>query len=210
MEHASSLRMIALASVIAVAAIVPLAHALAEPPGSPAPGGTGLLDTLVGDTGGATGGVTGSETGSVTGAEGAIGAGGTDSASGTGDTRQTAHCGPRLASPGGLRAQTCTISEDGDTWARTYYRNATGERLSGMLSLMRPDGRTVQARCLVGAAETTGTCETPRERTVREAEEPYTAVAEFESGGAEGAEGAEGAGGARGAERLLLRSGSGH
>ncbi|WP_169316765.1 hypothetical protein [Actinacidiphila oryziradicis] len=185
MERASNLRMIALASVIALAAIVPSADALAEPPGSPAPkdAGAGLLDALVGD--GGTGGEAGADGG---------GSGGT---SGTGDTRQTAVCGPRLSAPGGLRAQTCTISEDGDTWARTYYRNATGEPLSGMLSLMRPDGRTVQARCSIEARAAAGICETPRERTVRAAAEPYAAVAEIAAGGPADA------------ERLLLRSGSG-
>jgi hypothetical protein len=180
MERASNLRLIALAGIIALAATVPLAAALAEPAGSPAPKGAGLLDALVGDVGAA-----------------GAGSGGVAGTGGTGDTRQTAVCGPRLSEPGGLRAQTCTIREDGDTWARTYYRNATGEPLSGMLSLMRPDGRTVQARCLIGARAAAGICETPRERTVRATAEPYSAVAEIAAGGPEDA------------ERLLLRSGSG-
>jgi hypothetical protein len=110
---------------------------------------------------------------------------------------QSTVCGPGPAAQAGLRAQTCTISQDGDTWARTYYRNATGEALSAVLSLMRPDGRTVQAQCPIGAAEAAGICETPHERTVRAGQEPYTAVAEIAAGATEDA------------QRLLLRSGSG-
>ncbi|MEU6080381.1 hypothetical protein [Streptomyces sp. NPDC047108] len=74
----------------------------------------------------------------------------------------TSRCGPELTSPEGLEAQTCVQSEDGDTWGRTYYRNATGRALRAVLSLMRPDGRTVQVRCTLKAEDEPGTCETPR------------------------------------------------
>lgn len=104
----------------------------------------------------------------------------------------TARCGPELSSPHGVEAQTCVLSQSGDTWARTYYRNATGEALKAVLSVMGPEGRTVQMHCAVGADDEPAACETPRERTAGTAA-GYTAVAEFARAGS-GA--------------LLLRSGS--
>ncbi|QOV40962.1 hypothetical protein IM697_01580 [Streptomyces ferrugineus] len=87
-------------------------------------------------------------------------------------------CGPELTSPEGVEAQTCVLTQGEDTWARTYYRNATGDALDSVLSLMGPGGRTVQMRCAVGADDEPGTCETPRERT-RAGMDAYTAVTEF-------------------------------
>ena len=104
-----------------------------------------------------------------------------------------ADCGPELSSPDGLEAQTCVLTQGQDTWARTYYRNASGEELSSVLSLMKPDGRTLQMRCAVGAEDEPGACETPRERTTGDAG-AYTAVAEFAKSAGSGP--------------LLLRSGS--
>ncbi|MFI1481523.1 hypothetical protein [Streptomyces sp. NPDC020747] len=103
-----------------------------------------------------------------------------------------ARCGPELASPDGIEAQTCVLTQGEDTWARTYYRNATGDDLTSVLTLMGPADRTVRMHCAVGADDEPGVCETPRERTTGDAG-AYTAVVEF-------AEGAEGP--------LLLRSGS--
>jgi hypothetical protein len=103
-----------------------------------------------------------------------------------------ARCGPAIASPDGIEAQTCVLTQERDTWARTYYRNATGHGLSPVLTLMGPGGRTVQMHCAVAADDEPATCETPRERTTGDAR-AYTAVAEF-------AESADGP--------LLLRSGS--
>jgi hypothetical protein len=175
MMRAPNLRMAALATVVAVAAMLPLTGATAGPvlPAAPVDvttatddkplsSGSSVFDSL-------------------------------PKLAGTG--RQTASCGPQLTSPQGLRAQTCTIAEDGDTWARTYYDNTTGRPLEGVLSLMRPDGRTVQARCAVTADVRSGSCETPREPTVAGTVEPYTAVAEIAE---------------QGGERPLLRSGSAH
>ncbi|MFE5815883.1 hypothetical protein [Streptomyces sp. NPDC056479] len=102
-------------------------------------------------------------------------------------------CGPELTSPEGVEAQTCVLTQGENTWARTYFRNATGGALDSVLSLMGPGGRTVQMRCVVGAEDEPGTCETPRERT-RAGMDAYTAVTEF----------AERAGGGA----LLLRSAS--
>ncbi|MEU9920744.1 hypothetical protein AB0H51_05375 [Streptomyces griseoluteus] len=101
-------------------------------------------------------------------------------------------CGPELASPDGLEAQTCVLTRGGDTWARVYYRNTTGDTLDADLSLLGPEGRAVRTTCVTGADDAPATCETPRERT-RGAGAAYTAVSEF----------------ARGAEEpLLLRAAS--
>ena len=104
-----------------------------------------------------------------------------------------ARCGPELSSRDGVEAQTCRLTEGEDTWARTYYRNATGGPLDAVLSLMGPGGRTLQMRCVVGAGEEPGTCETPKGRTLGGLER-YTAVAEFAARAGRGP--------------LLLRSGS--
>ncbi|MGA5420949.1 hypothetical protein [Streptomyces lavendulocolor] len=104
----------------------------------------------------------------------------------------TATCGPEVASPDGVEAQTCVLTEGRDTWARTYYRNATGEELGAVLTLMAPGGRTVQAHCEVRAEDEPGVCETPAEPS-RGTSAEYTAVAEFAESGE---------------SPLLLRSGS--
>ncbi|MFJ7151212.1 hypothetical protein ACIQVT_23895 [Streptomyces sp. NPDC100445] len=103
-----------------------------------------------------------------------------------------ARCGPGLTSPDGIEAQTCVLTQGADTWARTYYRNATGDSLDSVLSLMGPGGRTVQTHCVTGADDEPATCETPREHS-RGGPDGYTAVTEFAAHG-------DGA--------LLLRSGS--
>ncbi|WP_333778610.1 hypothetical protein [Streptomyces sp. IBSBF 3136] len=89
-----------------------------------------------------------------------------------------ARCGPELSSPDGIEAQTCVLTQGGDTWARTYYRNVTGEAVDSELSLLGPGGRTVQTHCAAGADDEPATCETPRERT-RGVLDDYTAVTEF-------------------------------
>ncbi|MFE0512959.1 hypothetical protein [Streptomyces sp. NPDC058964] len=104
-----------------------------------------------------------------------------------------ARCGPELSSPDGVEAQTCVMTQGEETWARTYYRNATGKALDSELSFMGPGGRILQLRCAVDADDEPATCETPREHT-RGGPDAYTAVAEFA---------AQGTGGP-----LLLRSGS--
>ncbi|WP_329273908.1 hypothetical protein [Streptomyces sp. NBC_01451] len=116
-----------------------------------------------------------------------------------------ARCGPELTSPDGIEAQTCVLSQGEETWARTYYRNATGHALTSVLSLMGPGARTVQLRCPVGAEDEPGVCETPRERT---AGEPgaYTAVAEFAAAAGPAGDAAMAADAAE--SPLLLRSGS--
>ncbi|MFC9631376.1 hypothetical protein ACFTY8_19285 [Streptomyces mirabilis] len=104
-----------------------------------------------------------------------------------------ARCGPELSSPDGIEAQTCVMTQGEDTWARTYYRNATGDELSSTLSLMGPDGRTAEMNCAVGAEDDPGVCETPRGRTAGGVG-AYTAVAEFARSAGSGP--------------MLLRSGS--
>lgn len=106
---------------------------------------------------------------------------------------RTNRCGPELASAEGVEVQTCVIAEHGRTWARTYYRNPTGDPLRAVLTLLRPDGRSVQVNCAVSAADRPGVCETPAARTVHQRRTAYDAVAEF----------SDAAG-----ERMLLRSGS--
>lgn len=109
--------------------------------------------------------------------------------------RTTSHCGPELASPEGVEAQTCVLSREDRTWARTYYRNATGEELTAALTLMAPGGRTLQTNCEVEAGDEPRTCETPREPSRGNAS-GYWAVAEFAADHGTGE------------EPLLLRSGS--
>lgn len=87
-------------------------------------------------------------------------------------------CGPQLSSREGIEAQTCVMTQDRETWARTYYRNATGGRLISVLSFMGPGGRTIEMRCPVAAAKDPKTCETPRQR-VAGAPSAYSAVVEF-------------------------------
>ncbi|MEU0528093.1 hypothetical protein [Streptomyces niveus] len=111
-----------------------------------------------------------------------------------GDVAAVERCGPALTSRDGIEAQTCVLTGNGDTWGRTYYRNASGGELRSVLSLMGPGGRTVQSHCAVEDGDEPGSCETPRERTAGKPAR-YWAVAEF-------------AGSADGTGPLLLRSGS--
>ncbi|MYQ47109.1 hypothetical protein GTW40_18945 [Streptomyces sp. SID4985] len=87
-------------------------------------------------------------------------------------------CGPELSAPDGVEAQTCVLTRGGESWARTYYRNTSGDAVDALLSLMGPGGRTVLTRCAAGGGDEPATCETPRLRT-RGAPGAFTAVAEF-------------------------------
>jgi len=104
-----------------------------------------------------------------------------------------ARCGPQLSSDDGVEAQTCVLAQGRDTWARTYFRNTTGEELSSFLSFMGPGGRAVETQCAVGAEDAAKTCETPRQAVAGDTA-GYSAVAEFARGDGSGP--------------LLLRSGS--
>ncbi len=97
-------------------------------------------------------------------------------------TGAVARCGPELVAPEGVEAQTCVMTQDGESWARTYYRNATGEELRSVLTLMGPAGRTVQLHCAPAAHDEPGVCETPRIPTSG-ALRSTTAVAEFMGAG---------------------------
>ncbi|MFI9029806.1 hypothetical protein [Streptomyces sp. NPDC053560] len=81
---------------------------------------------------------------------------------------------------------------EGHTKAVLYYRNTSGAPLRAVLTLMRPDGRTVQMHCTLPATGEPGSCGTPSAATVR-GDAPYSAVAEIAD--------------VRG-DRLLLRAGS--
>ncbi|MZF85481.1 hypothetical protein [Streptomyces sp. SID5643] len=201
-------RLFALAGVVATcAAALPLAVASAGPVGSPGSKGS------VGATGSKSS-VGASVPKGAVGSVGSVGADGRAAGSGAlrpaprADTKApgapgrpvlgpgpstAVRCGPGLSSPDGIEAQTCVMTRGAETWARTYYRNATGEALDAVLSLMGPDDRSVRMTCAVRAEDEPGTCETPREPT-RGDPAAYTAVAEFAERGGRGP--------------LLLRSGS--
>ncbi len=202
--------MSALIAVAVFAVLLPLAGASVGPEASAGPGagvadgrnGAEAAHRAGGEMAPRAGGVTERPAGEGEGVEG-DGEGASDLLSGLG-LATLAQCGPELASPEGVEAQTCVLTRSGDTWARTYYRNATGEELTSVLTLMAPGGRTVRIHCAVGQGDEPGACQTPREPTAGEPEE-YWAVAEFAVRAEPGEEGRAG-GGAVGP--LLLRSGS--
>ncbi|MCM2578569.1 hypothetical protein [Streptomyces meridianus] len=180
--RAPKLRAVALGSAVALAVVLPIAVATANPAGpEPSPlAGTQPAAPAAGPA------VAGDATGLLS--ELNLPEAGDDA-------RTTSVCGPELASPEGVEAQTCVLSGGGGTWGRTYYRNATGRDMDAVVVLMGPDGRNVQVVCSLDAGDEPGVCDTPREPTVRGgAAEPYGAVAEFAS--------ADG-------QRSLLRTGSG-
>ncbi|MDJ0463430.1 hypothetical protein [Streptomyces sp. H27-C3] len=186
-----NIRTIGIAAVVVLTVLLPLAGASAEPEPAPAPD----------DAKGAPRTTPSPRPSPEAVAEGARDIGGPSAGAGAaGDTpgapgttpRSTAQCGPELSSPEGIEAQTCVLTDGDNTWARAYYRNATGEELRAVLTLMGPANRTVQMHCAVGAEDEPGVCETPREPIDGKAAQ-YTAVSEFA---------------ARGDGPLLLRSGS--
>ncbi|MFD7277278.1 hypothetical protein ACFV80_09530 [Streptomyces sp. NPDC059862] len=195
-----NVRLLALAGVVACAVALPLAVASAGPVGEPDP-----LTVRLSPRGDAKGsGAAGSRGGALASRDAAaVGEGAAAPADRPAPRRSpfllglglatAARCGPELTSPDGIEAQTCVLTQGGQTWARTYYRNATGDVLDAVLSLMGPGGRTVQMRCAVGAEDEPASCETPRERTQGDPGD-YSAVAEYAARGGRGP--------------LLLRSGS--
>ncbi|GCD44299.1 hypothetical protein [Streptomyces paromomycinus] len=207
MERAPNLRMIALASTVALAVALPLAAATA----GPAESDRSAADDSASATHPDAGVPVGTRASAAPGPDAApVPSRGAHTVPRTGapadsrteprsgprtaaDGRRTTRCGPELAAPEGVEAQTCVLTEGGLTWGRTYYRNTSGKPLRAVLSLLRPDGRTVQAHCDLPAGDEPAICETPREATVGGDRAPYTAVAEVAD--------------ARG-ERKLLRSGS--
>lgn len=209
-----NLRMIGLAAVVVFTALLPLA-ASAGPADGP--------QSDAGATIGAAGLLADAKTGlsSVSGIKGSGTAGSAGKAvtagtRGTGAVaRTTERCGPEVASPEGIEAQTCVLTaarDRPDTWARTYYRNETGGELLAVLSLMGPYGRTVQTRCPIRAGDEPAICESPREPS-RGEHSAYMAVAEFSApansaNGRSSGNGGEIEGNGAEIEPLLLRSGS--
>ncbi|MFG3254110.1 hypothetical protein [Streptomyces sp. NPDC048172] len=191
-QRASRLRLVALASTVALAVALPLAAATAGQD-APAPASPPATD---GKGGPETGPEPEREPGQR---QEQRGASGPESGEGSGtlsrrladEGRPNSVCGPEITSPEGVEAQTCVLTQGDATWARAYYRNATNGELATVLTLMRPDGRATRVRCAMPAAGEPGLCETPRV-PVTEGEEA-TAVAEVAS---------------RDGERLLLRAGS--
>ncbi|OKH99851.1 hypothetical protein A6A06_22610 [Streptomyces sp. CB02923] len=198
MERAPNLRMIALASTVALAVALPLAAATAGPAESERSAADDSASATHPDVNVPVRAGSYAAPGPSRGAHPAPRAGTAAAPVGAGrpaasDGRRAARCGPELASPEGVEAQTCVLTEGGRTWGRTYYRNTSGEPLRAVLTLMGPDGRTVQAHCELPAGDEPGTCESPREATTGGVRAPYAAVAEVAD--------------VRG-ERKLLRSGS--
>ncbi|MCA6095335.1 hypothetical protein LE181_24610 [Streptomyces sp. SCA3-4] len=205
-RRAANFRMIVLAGAVTLAVALPLAVASAGPAGPAAReksrpkagsdkirGKGGYLPRPAGFSGpGAVGAPLGPD-GDQPAASGLLGFDAADAgaAGPDGAARGAARCGPELASPAGVEAQTCVMEQGRDTWARTYYRNASGIPLTGVLTLMAPGGRTVQVPCPMAATDDPDMCETPHGTTLR-GHGSYAAVAEIAS--------AEG--------KLLLRSGS--
>ncbi|MGY5123460.1 hypothetical protein [Streptomyces nigrescens] len=192
MQRAQKLRMTGLAGVAVLAVVVPLGAAMAGPADLTASGTAATSE----NSAAAERGIrpdSGAKPGKSPVTAGARTSAGSPAGPGLPPpSGRTSRCGPQLAAPGRIEAQTCVLAEDGLTWGRTYYRNRTGDPLRAALTLLRPDGTTVQVHCEVSAAGVPGMCETPTGATVRRGG-PYGAVAEF----------SDVAG-----ERLLLRSGS--
>ncbi|TQK53153.1 hypothetical protein FBY35_3629 [Streptomyces sp. SLBN-118] len=186
-----NLRMIGLCTVVLFTTLLPLAASAgpsdglwpgsgAAPdeakPKSDARRGPGLLSGL--GSAKAPGGGPGERAGGGAGASDTSDAAEPSHVTGATAPQTSARCGPELTSPEGVEAQTCVLREGRDTWARTYYRNATGEELSSVLTLMGPGGRTLQTNCVVEAGDEPNACETPREPS-RGPVAQYSAVAEF-------------------------------
>ncbi|MFE9947925.1 hypothetical protein ACFYRJ_10245 [Streptomyces sp. NPDC005531] len=51
-----------------------------------------------------------------------------------------ARCGPEPPSPEGVEEWTRVMADGPATWARSYYRNTTGDELRSVLTLMGPGG----------------------------------------------------------------------
>ncbi|MEV8473762.1 hypothetical protein [Streptomyces sp. NPDC051173] len=202
-QRGANLRMIALASVVALAIVLPLAAATAGPAGTTSP------EKARGRAGNGPKGERARTAAPLTAVAGAPdtrepepapapAADESEGSDGKGSVedgvQDSTRCGPELAAPEGVEAQTCVLRQGTDTWARTYYRNATGGPLTAVLALMDPTGRTVEVQCQMGPSDDPDGCETPHGRTVRDPRQrdAYSAVAEI--AGADG--------------RMLLRSGS--
>jgi hypothetical protein len=192
-----NLRMIGISAVVVGTVLLPLVAAagpapgptpgLLSPPADPEPGGQLPADPEPGERRGSL---------PVPGAE----ASGAASGAAEDDVPRTAErCGPEVSSSGGIKAQTCVLSGGRETWARTYYRNATDGELRSVLSLMGPGGRTVQTHCVVETHDAPAACETRREPS-RGGSGEYSAVAEF-AGPADPGNGGD-------VGSLLLRAGS--
>ncbi|MGY1436719.1 hypothetical protein [Streptomyces reniochalinae] len=195
-QRASRLRVVTLASTVALVAAVPLAAAvagedarLAAKAFEAAQPGHGIADEPERERG--TAGEPESERGKAGERErGAAGErehdeDGTARRGAAGRGRPSSSCGPEITSPEGVEARACVLTEGEETWARAYYRNSTRGALPAVLTLRGPDGRTTRVRCTVAAAAGRGVCETPRgdgeERGKARAHETYSAVAEVAS-----------------------------
>ncbi|UNZ18487.1 hypothetical protein [Streptomyces sp. 891-h] len=73
-----------------------------------------------------------------------------------------ASCGLEIVSPEGVAARACVLTRGVETWARAYYRNATGHRLPVSLALYGPGEGESRVRCTMRGDGRRGVCETPR------------------------------------------------
>ncbi|MFD7917875.1 hypothetical protein ACFV3R_01365 [Streptomyces sp. NPDC059740] len=170
--------MTALASAVALAVALPLAAATARParsertPPQDPPQGSALLPAtgavgsglfLTGertDPGAGRGPTSGPHRGLLTGKGDGAGTPLTDGGGPQASEDHATVCGPELAAPQGLQAQTCVTAADGRVGAVSYYRNSSGAPLRAVVTLMGRDGAVRQAHCEVPAADEPGECRT--------------------------------------------------
>ncbi|WP_369208150.1 hypothetical protein [Streptomyces sp. PU-14G] len=188
-QRASRLRVVTLASTVALVAAVPLAAAVA--------GEDARLAARAFEAAQPRHGTAGDPAREKAGEQERDAAGGREQGEGearrgeaprrgtAGQNRPSSSCGPEITSPEGVEARACVLTEGEQTWARAYYRNSTRGALPAVLTLRGPDGRTTRVRCTMAAAAGRGVCETPRgngeERGGARAHGAYSAVAEVAS-----------------------------
>ncbi|MEU4150535.1 hypothetical protein [Streptomyces sp. NPDC026659] len=177
------LRLLTLAGLAAVAVLLPLGAASAGQTGGPEPSGgasggrTAAAGTTVAGAPGSSASAVPTPAAVLSAPEAAVAGRERPRSLGIGEATAV-RCGPELSAPDGVEAQTCVLTRGGESWARTYYRNTSGDAVDALLSLLGPGGRTVLTRCAAGGGDEPATCETPRLRT-RGAPGAFTAVAEF-------------------------------
>lgn len=74
--------------------------------------------------------------------------------------RTVGRCGPEPISPR-RRKQICVLADGGATWARSYWRNTTGDELGSVRTLMGHGVRTAETRCTVESQDEPSDCEMP-------------------------------------------------
>ncbi|WP_301130087.1 hypothetical protein [Streptomyces cacaoi] len=169
-QRASRLRVVTLASTVALAAALPLAAAVAgedarlasevaqlraereHPSPSAAADRSGRDERKDGPGQGRSSGDAGEQRrGGAHGRDGGF----------VGHARPVGTCGPEIASSSGVKVQTCVVTGEDGSWARTYYTNPSHRALPAVLTLTRPGGTTTRVHCTLRPGAERGTCETP-------------------------------------------------